>query len=154
MKTLTKKLLETERSESDKYDELVSLVDSDEVAAQVLDDTVYVIAGVLNGGLKMLAESSLYNRHYHDSMSFLGMSARSYYEESGPVGQFLKLMRGAKEAISDYRDALRTRDEDEIGAVFEETFAPVADSFEEWLYNLVNLESLSSALIDVYHRMK
>lgn len=151
LKSLTQRLLE---AESSKYDELVGLVDSDEAAAQLLDDTVYTIAGVLNGGLSMLAESSNYHRHYTDSISFLGMTARPYYEESGPVGQFLRLMQDSKKAVREYRQALKLNDSEETEAVFEETFSPAAEAFESWLYNDSNLEALSSSLIDIYHRMK
>lgn len=145
------KLTESLLNESGrKYDELVSLVDSDEKAATLLDDTVYTIAGILNGGLEKIAESSTYYNHFTASIRFLERSVfNSMVAGDGPIDQWFKLLSRARGSVREYKEALSGRRYDDEREEAHEEFLPVADEVEDWIYNDANLEALSSSLIDL-----
>jgi hypothetical protein len=140
MKRLTQKLLEGES----KYDQLIALVDSNEAAAQCLDDITYTIAGILNGGVNMLVESDTYYRHYSDALTFL----RSVSD--GVIGHFVSLLRAVRAPVNEYRRIFSRREEDYYEEDIPEGFTEAADALENWLYNNANLEALSTALMEFY----
>jgi hypothetical protein len=133
---LAQKLLES----SSKWDDLITIVDSDEHAAQLLDDVTYLIAGILNGGLEMVAESDTYYQHYTDARMFL----RQYPE--GVIGKFYSLLRKVSEPVREHRLALKRR-RDDYDHVENSAFPAAADELENWLYNPDNLNALSEALL-------
>jgi len=147
MHKLTAILLEREKS---KYDELIDLVDSSEIAAQVLDDITYTIAGILNGGLEKMAESETY---YYNFMSTITLFTRSSVIDSGPIHDFVSLLKGARSSVRDHAESLKSRYRDDYEEEDAE-FKVQADKVESWLYNKANLEALSSALIDYFHRLR
>ena len=125
-----------------KYDELIGLVDSDKLAGQVLGDTTYAIAGILNGGLSMMAESDDYYHHFMDSCNYLSRcQSEQLFGQDSPIGAWVSLMRAARPALRSARDG-----DIDVG---NEEFLAVADPLENWLYNSENLEALASALIDL-----
>jgi hypothetical protein len=135
MRKLTKMLLEREAM----YDELIALVDSDERAAQILDDITYVIAGVLNGGLSHIAESDTYYQYYLDTLNYF----RNPPE--GPISEFISRLARARRAIGRHRAEVKNNKyvDHEV-----EGFTEACDEVEDWLYNKNNCEALSVALIN------